>query len=81
MHVFSVVLHTKYQEQRKCTKKEPNMNKEDQEYRYIKPCSFQDCTGLIPSGPADEAEIGHYEELYPFLPKVPQEKNRAKNRL
>ncbi|MBS6395793.1 MAG: hypothetical protein KH452_01395 [Clostridiales bacterium] len=42
------------------------------EYRYLKPCSAQDCTGLIPAGPVDERELEDYEELYPFLPKVPK---------
>ena len=41
-------------------------------YRYIKPGSAQDCTGLIPAGPVDETELEAYEELYPFLPKVPE---------
>jgi len=44
-----------------------------EEFRYTKPCSAQDCTGLIPSGPVDEAEIENYEELYPFLPKIPKD--------
>lgn len=35
-------------------------------------CSVQDCTGLIPSGPISEEELEDYEELYPFLPKVPK---------
>lgn len=47
------------------------MKKEDQEYRYIKPCSFQDCTGLIPAAPEDDSELENYEELYPFLPQIP----------
>lgn len=33
--------------------------------------SSQDCTGLIPSAPLNEAELDSYEELYPFLPTVP----------
>lgn len=41
------------------------------EYDYLKPASTQDCTGLIPSGITDEEEIEHYEELYPFLPQRP----------
>lgn len=38
---------------------------------YLTPCSAQDMTGLIPAGPVEEEEMEHYEELYPFLPKVP----------
>ena len=42
------------------------------EYDYLgKSCSFQDCTGLIPAGTVDENEMENYEELYPFLPKIP----------
>lgn len=41
-------------------------------FRYVKPCSAQDCTGLIPAGPVDEHELENYEELYPFLPKIPE---------
>lgn len=33
--------------------------------------SSQDCTGLIPSAPLNDAELDSYEELYPFLPSVP----------
>lgn len=47
------------------------MKKEDQEYRYVKPCSFQDCTGLIPAAPENDSELENYEELYPFLPQIP----------
>lgn len=42
-----------------------------EEYRYLTPCSAQEMTGLIPSGPVTEEEMEDYEELYPFLPKVP----------
>lgn len=42
------------------------------EYRYLRPASAQDCTGLIPGGPAGEQELEYYEELYPFLPKIPE---------
>lgn len=41
-------------------------------FRNIQPGSSQDCTGLIPAGPVDETELEAYEELYPFLPKVPE---------
>ncbi len=46
---------------------------EHEEFRYVKPCSTQDCTGLIPRGPVDEEELEAYEELYPFLPKIPKD--------
>ncbi len=42
-----------------------------EEYRYLTPCSAQEMTGLIPAGPVGEEEMEDYEELYPFLPKVP----------
>ena len=42
-----------------------------EEYRYLTPCSAQEMTGLIPAGPMGEEEMEDYEELYPFLPKVP----------
>ena len=35
----------------------------------IQSCSATDCTGLIPSLPQDEAEIEHYDQIYPFLPE------------
>lgn len=38
---------------------------------YMKPSSAQDCTGLIPAAPADHDELENYEELYPFLPQIP----------
>lgn len=46
--------------------------KASEEFRYVKPCSAQDCTGLIPAGPVNDDEIENYEELYPFLPKIPE---------
>lgn len=48
-------------------------------YRYLTPCSAQDMTGLIPSGPVGEEEMEDYEELYPFLPKVPHKTNEPAN--
>ncbi len=39
------------------------------DYDYLKASSVQDCTGLIPAGIQDDAEIENYEDLYPFLPK------------
>lgn len=53
----------------------PDDNKNEnlsESFRYTRPCSTQDCTGLIPSGPATEDELEDYEELYPFLPEIPQ---------
>lgn len=50
--------------------------KKEEKFLYLKPCSVQDCTGLIPKGPVDEAEIENYEELYPFLPKIPEPSGR-----
>lgn len=47
-----------------------SMNMDD--FRYVKPNSAQDCTGLIPAGPVDEEELEAYEELYPFLPQIPK---------
>lgn len=32
----------------------------------IQACSAQDCTGLIPSLPANEDELESYEDLYHF---------------
>lgn len=52
-------------------KKKNTSDHHEPEYSYLKPCSAQDCTGLIPAGPVDEHEMENYEELYPFLPKVP----------
>ena len=39
-------------------------------YDYLaNAASSQDCTGLIPALPEEEAEIEFYEELYPYLPR------------
>lgn len=46
--------------------------------RNLSPCSAQDMTGLIPAGPAGEEELENYEELYPFLPKVPEHYRNVK---
>ncbi len=61
-------------------KKDKTANLQDsEEYKYIKPCSAQDCTGLIPSAPENETELENYEELYPFLPQIPSDsKYRSK---
>ena len=34
----------------------------------IQACSAMDCTGLIPSLPQDGAQLGSYQDLYPFNP-------------
>ena len=39
--------------------------------------STQDCTGLIPSGPVNEDELGSYEALYHYQP--PQIKDTYPN--
>lgn len=44
--------------------------KDSMEYNYLKPASVQDCTGLIPSAPANDEEIENYKDLFPFLPSV-----------
>lgn len=49
-------------------------NDTEYEYDYLNSASSQDCTGLIPSGLVDEAELENYEDIYPFLPKaVPED--------
>ena len=53
-------------------KKKNAEDRQESEYSYMKPCSAQDCTGLIPAGTVDENEMENYEELYPFLPKIPE---------
>lgn len=45
-------------------------------YDYLKPASAQDCTGLIPCMPQNKDELANYEELYPFLPHVPDKFDR-----
>lgn len=42
------------------------------EIDYLKASSVQDCTGLIPSAIQNDEEVENYEELYPFLPKPPE---------
>ena len=40
-------------------------------YDYLgNSCSAMDCTGLIPSPPASEAERESYEEVYHYQPKT-----------
>ena len=40
-------------------------------YDYLgNSASTQDCTGLIPSIPRDEAELKAYEEIYHYRPKA-----------
>ena len=36
-------------------------------------CSTQDCTGLIPAGLDNVAELEAYQELYSFLPEPPED--------
>ena len=36
-------------------------------------CSAQACTGLIPAGLDNEAELEAYQELYSFLPEPPED--------
>lgn len=45
-------------------------------YDYLaNAASTQDCTGLIPSAPLNEAELESYNEIYKFqAPKVPNTK-------
>ncbi|MCI9305904.1 MAG: hypothetical protein HFI28_05415 [Lachnospiraceae bacterium] len=56
-----------------------NQNKTNQEiiegYDYLgNSCSTTDCTGLIPSEPASDAERDSYEEVYHYQPKpVPKQ--------
>lgn len=35
----------------------------------VNSASANDCTGLIPALPADDAQRESYEELYPYIPK------------
>lgn len=51
-------------------KKSKKINHHTENDDYLKISSAQDCTGLIPSGIHNEAELSSYEELYPFLPKA-----------
>ena len=39
-------------------------------------CSAQDCTGLIPSLPRDGGELEAYEELYPYIQKPADQKEK-----
>ncbi len=44
---------------------------------YLFAASAQDCTGLIPTVTHNEEEMENYEELYPYLPRVPRsQKNK-----
>ncbi len=52
--------------------------KKEKEQSFLT-CSAQDCTGLIPAGPVNEDELENYEELYPFLPKVPNSSSHLKD--
>ncbi|MDY3919720.1 MAG: hypothetical protein SOZ59_12110 [Candidatus Limivivens sp.] len=51
------------------TKSSVKNSSHESEYDYLgKSCSATDCTGLIPFGPVDEAQLEAYHELYPFDP-------------
>ena len=44
------------------------------DYDYLSnAASAMDCTGLIPAGLDDEAELEAYQELYSFLPEPPED--------
>lgn len=52
---------------------EPNKKNEEiiEGYDYLgNSASTQDCTGLIPTLPQDEAEREAYEEIYPYMPNA-----------
>ena len=51
-------------------KKETKHNRQVIEsYDYLgAACSSMDCTGLIPRGVTDPAELNAYEDIYPFRP-------------
>ncbi len=44
-------------------------------------CSARDCTGLIPSAPADDAERMNYEEVYKYLPPKNEFQHEIKARM
>lgn len=48
--------------------------KEEQDDDDLRICSSMECTGLIPALPENEDQLESYEELYPFLPKIPDQK-------
>ena len=48
--------------------------KEEQDDDDLRICSSMECTGLIPALPENEDQLQSYEELYPFLPKIPDQK-------
>ncbi|MEE1085711.1 MAG: hypothetical protein U0L05_00845 [Schaedlerella sp.] len=46
-------------------------------YDYLtKAASSGDCTGLIPSLPANKAELESYNELYQYLPPAANKKKK-----
>ncbi|MBQ3053466.1 MAG: hypothetical protein IJC89_00995 [Clostridia bacterium] len=61
-------------------------NKKDNEKYYKSECDFsdfkavssQDCTGLIPSGPVNDAEIKSYEETYDYRAQIHDKKDNKK---
>ena len=46
----------------------------DSEEEAFAVASTQECTGLIPALPENEDQLESYEELYPFLPKIQDQK-------
>ena len=48
--------------------------KEEQDDDDLRICSSMECTGLIPALPENEDQLESYKELYPFLPKIPDQK-------
>lgn len=48
-------------------KKKNEFNEQD----YIKSGSSSDCTGLIPTAPLNDDEYESYQEVYSFLPPLP----------
>ncbi len=49
-------------------------------YDYLtNAASAQDCTGLIPSAPASDAELESYEAIYKYQPpEIPSENKNSK---
>ncbi len=44
------------------------------DYDYLgKSVSATDCTGIITHGPVTDDALTSYQEVYPFLPEIPEE--------
>ena len=54
-------------------KRKKTVRKTADDFSGINACSAQDCTGLIPAGLDNEAELEAYQELYSFLPEPPED--------